>query len=95
MLYRVAIVSAFDTCCVCQRFCQSLQVTGPSGVVPIVMPSLTETGLLKAWPADGPPLAWKVTGVGEGYSSVSIVNGKIYTLGDLEDGSYSDCLERS
>ncbi|MBD3673904.1 MAG: polyvinylalcohol dehydrogenase, partial [Planctomycetaceae bacterium] len=25
-----------------------------------------ETGLLKSWPADGPPLAWKVDGVGNG-----------------------------
>ncbi|MDG2391133.1 MAG: PQQ-like beta-propeller repeat protein [Planctomycetaceae bacterium] len=55
----------------------------------------TETGLLKAWPADGPPLAWKISGVGEGYSSVSIFNGKIYTLGDLEDGSYLMALNEA
>jgi hypothetical protein len=27
----------------------------------------TETGLLKSWPADGPPLVWKTQGLGEGY----------------------------
>ena len=32
-----------------------------------------ETGLLKQWPADGPPLVWKATGAGGGYSSFSIV----------------------
>ena len=26
-----------------------------------------ETGLLKEWPADGPPLAWKIDGLGGGY----------------------------
>ena len=26
-----------------------------------------ETGLLKQWPADGPPLVWKATGAGRGY----------------------------
>jgi outer membrane protein assembly factor BamB len=40
-----------------------------------------ETGLLKQWPADGPPLAWKATGAGGGYSSVAISNGKLYTMG--------------
>ena len=40
-----------------------------------------ETGLLKQWPADGPPLVWKATGAGGGYSSISISNGKLYTMG--------------
>ncbi|MEN9574268.1 MAG: Serine/threonine-protein kinase AfsK [Verrucomicrobiota bacterium] len=41
----------------------------------------TEKGLLKEWPSDGPPLAWRTKGVGSGMSSVSIANGRIYTLG--------------
>lgn len=40
-----------------------------------------ETGLLKQWPAEGPPLVWKATGAGEGYSSFSIANGRLYTMG--------------
>ena len=40
-----------------------------------------ETGLLKQWPAEGPPLVWKAVGAGRGYSSFSIANGKLYTLG--------------
>ncbi|HEX7333383.1 MAG TPA: PQQ-binding-like beta-propeller repeat protein [Pyrinomonadaceae bacterium] len=40
-----------------------------------------ETGLLKQWPAEGPPLAWKASGAGRGYSSFSISNGKLYTMG--------------
>jgi outer membrane protein assembly factor BamB len=40
-----------------------------------------ETGLLKQWPQGGPPLAWKATGIGEGHSSVSVSNGKIFTAG--------------
>jgi outer membrane protein assembly factor BamB len=40
-----------------------------------------ETGLLKQWPADGPALAWKAKGAGTGYSSFSISNGKLYTMG--------------
>ncbi|HWE98144.1 MAG TPA: PQQ-binding-like beta-propeller repeat protein [Tepidisphaeraceae bacterium] len=47
----------------------------------------TETGLLKDWPSEGPALAWTGKGVGEGFSSVSIAGGKIFTMGDLKDGS--------
>lgn len=54
-----------------------------------------ETGLMKQWPDDGPPLAWKIEGIGIGYSSVSIAGGKIYTLGDLEDGNYLIALNES
>jgi outer membrane protein assembly factor BamB len=41
-----------------------------------------ETGLLKEWPADGPPLAWKVASLGKGYSGLSIVGDRIFTMGD-------------
>ena len=47
-----------------------------------------ETGLLDTWPEDGPPLTWKATGVGGGYSSIALANGRIFTMGDLDDGSY-------
>ena len=40
-----------------------------------------ETGLLKQWPADGPPLVWKASGAGRGYSSFSISKGRLYTMG--------------
>lgn len=41
----------------------------------------TETGLLKEWPEDGPPLAWQLGGLGNGYSSVTIVGKTLYTMG--------------
>jgi len=41
-----------------------------------------EQGLLKSWPEAGPPLVWKSAGAGRGYASVSIADGKLYTLGD-------------
>ncbi len=47
-----------------------------------------ETGLLQEWPEGGPALAWRVSGLGAGYSSVSIAGGKIFSMGDLADGQY-------
>ena len=40
-----------------------------------------ERGLLKSWPENGPRLAWSAHGMGQGYSSVSVANGMIYTMG--------------
>src|SRR4051812_36147008 len=37
-----------------------------------------ETGLLQDWPKSGPPLKWKTTGAGIGYSSFSSSNGRLY-----------------
>src|SRR3989442_942761 len=52
----------------------------------------TETGLLKRWPEKGPPLAWKAKGIGRGYSTVSVVGDKIFTMGDGNDASYVHAL---
>jgi outer membrane protein assembly factor BamB len=46
-----------------------------------------EKGLLEKWPEGGPTLAWKASGVGVGFSSIAVVKGTIYTLGDLDEGS--------
>lgn len=42
----------------------------------------TDTGLLKSWNDGGPALAWKTSGLGNGYSSVAIANGIIFTMGE-------------
>jgi len=41
-----------------------------------------DTGLLKQWPAGGPPLAWKAAGLGTGYSAVSFADDRLFTMGD-------------
>ncbi len=37
-----------------------------------------ETGLLKQWPAAGPPLLWRVTNLGAGYGSLAVKGERIY-----------------
>src|SRR5688572_18690216 len=39
-----------------------------------------ETGLLKQWPKEGPPLAWKIKGLGGGDSTPSVAGGRIYGM---------------
>ena len=53
----------------------------------------SETGLLTKWPDAGPKLAWKITGLGDGYSTPSFSGGKIYLLGTKGNDEYLICLE--
>ena len=45
----------------------------------------SETGLLEQWPTGGPKLVGKITGLGMGFSSIALVNGKIFTMGALAE----------
>src|SRR5579884_608758 len=54
----------------------------------------SDTGLLKSWPKDGPPLLWTAKGVGPGYSSVSVAGDRLYTLGNKDNKTYLRALER-
>jgi outer membrane protein assembly factor BamB len=54
-----------------------------------------DKGLLKEWPADGPKLLWKATGLGLGYTSVAVVGDRIYAMGDIDDKSQAVALNLS
>jgi outer membrane protein assembly factor BamB len=41
-----------------------------------------ETGLLRQWPEGGPRRLWTATGIGEGFATVAIAEGRIYTAGN-------------
>jgi len=43
---------------------------------------------MKQWPAKGPAELWSCTGLGEGFSSVAVVNGVVYTCGMIRDQGY-------
>ncbi len=47
-----------------------------------------ETGLAQSWPEGGPPLLWKASGMGAGFSSVAIVEGRIFTMGDRDGAQH-------
>lgn len=57
----------------------------------------TEKGLLKEWPKGGPPLAWRIKGLGSGMSSVAIAGGRLFTQGarknDGQRGVYVTALD--
>ena len=41
-----------------------------------------DTGLLKQWPEGGPKKLWQADDIGQGFSTVAVVGGRIYTTGD-------------
>ena len=54
-----------------------------------------DAGLLKRWPPGGPPLAWKATGLGSGFSSVSVADGRLYTQGHIEGEEHVIALDEA
>ena len=55
----------------------------------------TETRLMQAWPQDGPKLLWTASGIGHGYSTVSIADNRIFTAGMIEKQTYVIALDMS
>jgi outer membrane protein assembly factor BamB len=53
----------------------------------------TETGLLRQWGPTGPALAWQASGLGLGFSSLAITNGRIFTMGDHGAEQFVEALD--
>ena len=54
-----------------------------------------EKGLLKQWPENGPNLLQEISGIGNGYSSASVSNDKIYITGMIDTLDYLSCIDFS
>ncbi len=54
-----------------------------------------EKGLLQEWPKDGPQLAWKANGIGEGMGGVAVSRGRVYTTGDSDGSAWLYALNES
>jgi outer membrane protein assembly factor BamB len=52
-----------------------------------------ETGLLKAWPANGPKRLWTFDQAGLGYSGEAVVGDRLYSLGDGGQDEFVFCLD--
>ncbi len=53
----------------------------------------TEKGLLTSWPVQGPPLAWRVDGLGDGIASLAIADGRIFTTTTYGNAEYAVALD--
>lgn len=77
----IAVLTALVIACLTPAFAgDSPQFRGPNRDG-----KFEETGLLQEWPENGPPVLWVAKGIGKGYASLSVVNGKIYVPGMTDD----------
>ena len=53
----------------------------------------SEAGLLASWPSGGPRVLWKAQGLGEGYASMSVAGGRIYTQGQRGSQEFVQALD--
>jgi outer membrane protein assembly factor BamB len=54
-----------------------------------------ETGLLKEWPASGPPIVWTATGLGSGYGSMAVVGDRVFVQGTRKRDSVVIAFNRA
>ena len=54
-----------------------------------------ETGLLKEWPASGPPVVWTATGLGSGYGSMAVAGDRVFVQGARGSTSVVIALNRA
>ena len=75
--------------CLCLATCVSIAMadepywprfTGPDGTN-----VSKDQGLLNSWPEGGPELVWKTNGIGDGFATVTLADGRIFTAGNIDD----------
>lgn len=49
--------------------------------------------LLQSWPEGGPTQKWAFEAAGRGYSSLSVADGQVFTMGSRDDECYVMCLD--
>ncbi len=54
-----------------------------------------ETGLLRQWPEGGPRLLWTAQDIGDGFATVAIADGRIYTAGNRNNQTMITALDMS
>jgi outer membrane protein assembly factor BamB len=54
-----------------------------------------ETGLLKEWPAAGPPIVWTATGLGSGYGSMAVAGDRVFVQSARGGNSIVIALNRA
>ncbi|MEI6781517.1 MAG: PQQ-binding-like beta-propeller repeat protein, partial [Verrucomicrobiota bacterium] len=91
-------VTRVVTALLMQSLCQSLsaaQSDWPQWRGPNRDGLSADTGLLQEWPKEGPPLLWKATGLGAGYSGVSLAGQRIFTMGERAGANQVLALNRA
>jgi len=52
-----------------------------------------DVGLLQKWPDGGPPLSWRVDGLGDGIASIAMADGRIFTSTTYRENEFAVALD--
>ncbi len=55
----------------------------------------SDAGLRSSWPAEGPPLVWRIDGLGDGIASLAVTRGRIFTSTTYGAVEYAVALDES
>lgn len=55
----------------------------------------SDGNLLRAWPTEGPPLSWRVDGLGEGIASLSLADGRVFTSTTYGNSEYAIAMDEA
>src|SRR5262245_14047899 len=91
-LLAVSVVGGLSTAAVAQ---QPASADWPQWRGPNRDAISKDTGLLKQWKPGGPPLAFQASGLGSGFSSLSIANGRLFTMGDVGGAQHVIALDQA
>ncbi len=80
----IAVISLFSISGISQELVQ-WRGTDRNGIY-------NEKGLLKEWPAEGPKLNWSIDGLGQGFTSVTVLKDKLYTTGIVDGKGLVFCI---
>ena len=94
----LALVTLFAACEAAERASKSSRTSAAQGEWPQwrgpdrngISP---ERGLLDNWKAKKPRLVWTAKGLGSGFASISIADGRIFTMGDRDDEQFVIALD--
>jgi outer membrane protein assembly factor BamB len=52
-----------------------------------------DVGLLSKWPDGGPPLSWRVDGLGDGIASIAVADGRVFTSTTYGENEFAVALD--
>ena len=52
-----------------------------------------DVGLLQKWPEGGPPLSWRVDGLGDGIASIALADGRAFTSTTYGENEFAVALD--
>jgi outer membrane protein assembly factor BamB len=90
--YKLTLIFALAVCAICTGLYNTVEAADwPNWRGPNHNGISNETGWNADWPEAGPKVLWEKT-LGPGFASMTIANGRVYAMGNINDNDILYCL---